>query len=424
MTSQPFELLVSIDRDDARRLGAQIEEQFRLAIRAGTLRRGTRIPSTRDLARQLGVSRPIVMDAYAQLAAEGYLTLSHGSRPRVSASVAGGKIPAAQPADVKRPPRFDFMPAVPDLSSFPRAGWLRAAREALGGMSDEDFGYADAHGCEVLRVALVEYLGRARGVVAEPAQVIVTSGYAQGRVLACRALKASGAKRIAVEDPSYSEWEAVTDAGLEMIPVPLDDDGIQVSVLETTTADAVMLTPSHQFPTGVALSGERRTAVLSWLRSSRAIAIEDDYDAEYRYDRTPVGALQALEPDAIIYAGTASKTLAPALRLGWLVVPHHLADAVRSEQRRADFGCPRIDQHTLARFISSGELDRHLRRMRVRYRSRRDALVDALSTELPEAQVCGIAAGLHATVRLPEGHDEKRHPRGCTPAGDSVRHPG
>ncbi|MEP6494388.1 MAG: PLP-dependent aminotransferase family protein [bacterium] len=406
MTSQPFELLISVTRDDKRRLGAQIEEQFRLAIRAGTLRRGTRIPSTRDLSRQLGVSRPIVVDAYAQLAAEGYLTLSHGSRPRVSASAVGGKVRAIESVESKRPPRFDFMPAVPDLSSFPRTGWLRAAREALASMSDNDFGYGDPHGSEVLRVALVEYLGRARGVIADAAQVVVTSGYAQGRVLACRALKASGAKRIAVEDPSYSEWEAVTDAGLEMVPVPLDDHGMQVSVLERAGADAVMLTPSHQFPTGIAMSGERRTAVLAWLRATHAIAIEDDYDAEYRYDRAPVGALQALEPDSIIYAGTASKTLAPALRLGWLVVPQRLLAAVQAEQRRADFGCPRIDQHILAEFVTSGELDRHLRRMRVRYRARRDALVGAIAAELPEAEVYGIAAGLHATVRLPIGYNE------------------
>jgi GntR family transcriptional regulator/MocR family aminotransferase len=258
-----------------------------------------------------------------------------------------------------------------------------------------------------LRAALVEYLGRARGVVAEPVQIVITSGFAQGRVVACRALRAFGVKRIAVEDPSYSEWEAVTDAGLEMVPIPVDDDGIQVEALVRSDAGAVMVTPSHQFPTGVVLSGARRAALLSWLRTRGAIVLEDDYDAEFRYDRAPVGALQALEPESVIYAGTASKTLAPALRLGWLVVPHRLLDAVHSEQRGADFGCPRIEQHTLARFIASGELDRHLRRMRGRYRARRDALVESLASEVPESEVRGIAAGLHATVRLPDGYDER-----------------
>jgi GntR family transcriptional regulator/MocR family aminotransferase len=167
-----------------------------------------------------------------------------------------------------------------------------------------------------------------------------------------------------------------------------------------------MLTPAHQFPTGVVLTGERRVQLLAWLRRRDAIAIEDDYDAEFRYDRAPVGALQGLDPDRIVYAGTASKTLAPALRMGWLVVPHRLLAAVQTEQSVADYGCPRIDQHTLAEFIGSGEFDRHLRRMRARYRERRDALLAALARELPDAEVAGIAAGLHATVRLPAGHDE------------------
>ena len=406
MTST-LELLAGIRRGQGRRLGLQIEEQIRRAIRSGTLRAGARVPSTRDLARQLGVSRPIVVDAYEQLAAEGYLAIKQGARPRVAATPIAASSPAKADSRAEPPPRIDFTPAVPDLAAFPRTVWLRATREALATMTDDDLGYREPHGCDVLRRALAEYLGRARGVLADPARIIVTSGFAQGRTLLCRALRASGAKRIAVEDPSYSEWEPIRQAGLEILPVPVDEDGIRVDVLARTNADAVMVTPAHQAPTGVVLSGERRTALLAWLRVRRAVALEDDYDAEFRYDRSPVGALQGMEPEHVVYAGTASKTLSPALRLGWLVVPRHLQNAVQAAQIVADFGVSRIEQHALAWFLAHGELDRHLRRMRARYRSRRDTLVRALAAEIPEATVHGIAAGLHATVRLPKRYDER-----------------
>ena len=406
MTST-LELLAGIRRGQGRRLGLQIEEQIRRAIRSGTLRAGARVPSTRDLARQLGVSRPIVVDAYEQLAAEGYLAIKQGARPRVAATPIVASSPAKADSRAEPPPRIDFTPAVPDLAAFPRTVWLRATREALATMTDDDLGYREPHGCDVLRRALAEYLGRARGVLADPARIIVTSGFAQGRTLLCRALRASGAKRIAVEDPSYSEWEPIRQAGLEILPVPVDEDGIRVDVLARTNADAVMVTPAHQAPTGVVLSGERRTALLAWLRVRRAVALEDDYDAEFRYDRSPVGALQGMEPEHVVYAGTASKTLSPALRLGWLVVPRHLQNAVQAAQIVADFGVSRIEQHALAWFLTNGKLDRHLRRMRARYRARRDTLVRALAAEIPEATVHGIAAGLHAIVRLPKRYDER-----------------
>jgi GntR family transcriptional regulator/MocR family aminotransferase len=407
-TSQPIDLLLQVSRDGSRTLGAQIEHHLRRAVQQGTLKAGTRVPSTRDLARQLGVSRRVVVDAYAQLAAEGYMTLRQGARPRVSdASGRGIAAPGTDRVE-PAPPRFDFRPNAPDVSSFPRAAWLRALREAVAAITDADLGYGDPRGVVALRMALADYLGRVRGVLADPARVVVTSGYSQGQGVVCRALVARGARRIAFEDPCHPEQRRIAArAGLEVVPVAVDEAGIRVDVLERADVDAVVLTPAHQHPTGAVLSGERRTSLLAWLRASGAIAIEDDYDAEYRYDRAAVGALQGLEPDRIVYAGSVSKTLAPGLRLGWLVVPPGLIDAVTDEKDLADCGTARIEQHALAGFVSRGELDRHLRRMRARYRRRRDLLVATLADTLPDATVRGIAAGLHVTVELPDHHDEQ-----------------
>jgi GntR family transcriptional regulator/MocR family aminotransferase len=279
---------------------------------------------------------------------------------------------------------------------------LKATRKALESMRPREFGYDARHGTQALRESLAAYLGRARGVVADPSQIIVTSGYAQGRQLFCRALAAMGGKRLAVEDPSYTSWRFAASAGLAIVPVQVDKEGIDVGRLGKSNADGVLVTPTHQSPTGFVLSGERRGDLLNWLRSRKCFALEDDYDAEFRYDRAPVGALQGLAPERVVYAGTASKTLAPALRIGWLVVPEAMREAILSEHRLADYGAPRIEQNALATFIDDGDLDRHLRRMRLIYRDRRNALVSAIGEFLPEASIDGISAGLHAAVGLPE----------------------
>ena len=348
-TSQPVELLLTVSREVPGTLGSQIEDALRRAIRDGALRSGAQVPSTRDLARQLGVSRRIAVDAYAQLAAEGYLTLRQGARPRVSdaAAVVGAAEAAPRPAP---PPRFDFLPSVPDVSAFPRDAWARSLREAVRSITDFELGHGSPEGVDELRRALADYLGRVRGVVADPDRVVVTSGYSQGLGLVCRALAARGARRVAIEDPSNIEQRAIARrAGLEPVPVPVDDGGVVVDAL--TDEDAVVVTPAHQHPTGVLMSAERRAALCAWLRDRDAIAIEDDYDAEYRYDRAAVGALQGLEPDRVVYAGSASKTLAPALRLGWLVVPGALLEAVRAEKAIADRGTARIEQLAFADFL-------------------------------------------------------------------------
>jgi GntR family transcriptional regulator/MocR family aminotransferase len=296
---------------------------------------------------------------------------------------------------------------MPDVSAFPRAAWMRSVREAMRTITDFDLGYGDPRGMDALRVALVDYFGRVRGVHASAANLVITSGYSQGLGVVCHALAARGARRIAIEHPSnLLQRELATRAGLEPVPVPVDAHGIVVDALPA--ADAVVVTPAHQHPTGVLLSPERRAALIAWLREHDATVIEDDYDAEFRYDRAAVGAVQGLDPERVIYAGSVSKTLAPALRLGWLVVPSPLVARVAAEKVLADRGTARIDQLAYADFLRRGELDRHLRRMRIRYRARRDALVEAVSTHFPRAEILGIAAGLHATVRLDMDEDTLR----------------
>jgi len=396
--SQPIELLLTVTRGAPETLGAQIETQLRTTIRDGTLRAGARLPSTRDLARQLGVSRRTVVDAYAQLSAEGYVTLRQGARPHVA-----GNATAVDPLEHEPRARYDFRPSVPDVSTFPRTLWLRSVKAALGVMSDADLAYGDASGIDTLRTALAEYLGRVRGVAAEPARVMVTSGYTQGLGIVCRALAASGASRIALEDPGDPEAAAIISrAGLQAVPIGVDAHGIDVARLAAADADGVVITPAHHHPTGVVLTPERREALHAWLRDRDAIAIEDDYDAEYRYDGAALPALQGRDPERIVYAGTASKVLAPALRIGWLVLPRRLVEVAAHEKLLADRGTARIEQLAFAHFLTTGGLDRHLRRMRKVYRARRDALVAALAEELPGARVRGIAAGLHATVELPD----------------------
>jgi GntR family transcriptional regulator/MocR family aminotransferase len=294
------------------------------------------------------------------------------------------------------------------VAPFPRSAWLRSVKQALAAMTDADLGYGDPCGVPALREALADYLGRVRGVAATAERVVVTSGYSQGLSLLCRALAERGARRLALEHPCDPEYHViVARAGLEPVPVPVDGDGLIVEDLRRAGVDAVVVTPAHQSPTGAVLSSERRTALLAWLRETGAVAVEDDYDAEYRYDRAAVGALQGLAPEHVVYAGTASKTLAPALRLAWLVVPAELVAPLRFEKRLADRGTAPIDQRAFAEFVRRGELDRHLRRMRQLYRGRRDTLVGALAEELPEAVVHGIAAGMHVIVELTAEDDEE-----------------
>jgi GntR family transcriptional regulator/MocR family aminotransferase len=406
LSSRPAEILLSIDRGANESLRAQIERQLRDQVRSGALRPGSEIPSTRELALELGVSRPLIMEAYAQLAAEGYLALRQGAAPRVSQFSA----PAARPpltVPESSPPllRYDFRPGIPDLASFPKKEWLKATAAALDSMTAQNFGYSERYGVAPLREALADYLGRVRGVSAAPEQILVTSGFEQARSFIARALWEKGVRRIAVENPGYADRAVFLDLGFELLPVPVDAEGLDVGTLAELKAQALLTTPAHQYPAGVVMSGARRLAIAAWLRRSNAIAIEDDYDAEFRYDRSPIGALQGLAPEHVLYAGTVSKTLAPALRLGWLVAPPELVEPLRTEMQ-FDYGRSRIEQHALAYLLKSGAFDRHLRRMRAIYATRRQTLLAAIAAHLPEAEVSGVAAGLHVAATLASKHDE------------------
>jgi GntR family transcriptional regulator/MocR family aminotransferase len=259
-----------------------------------------------------------------------------------------------------------------------------------------------------LRSALAAYLNRVRGTNADPERIIITNGYAQAVALLMGVLASRGAATLAVEDPSASDDARPIAQALRMniVGVPVDDDGVSVDAVAGLKADLLVLTPSHQWPTGGVLSPAARAAVLAWAQRTRALVLEDDYDAEYRYDRAPVGAMQGLDPDHVAYAGTASKTLAPGFRLGWLLPPPELVQPLAEAKLLADRGSPILDQLTFADFLTRGELDRHLRRMRPIYRARRDALLAALTRHLPELEPAGIAAGLHLVAWLPQDLDE------------------
>ena len=402
------ELLIQLKRDDSIALHRQVEVSVRQGIRTGQLPRGTALPPTRVLARDLGVSRGVVVEAYAQLVAEGYLSSKSGGYTRVA--ICPEAASTAPPLRPPASPRIDFCPCRADGSQFPRAAWLRSVRRVLTEASPEDFGYASRAGAPALHQGLAAYLNRVRGTSAKPENVIVCNGYAQGIGLIVQVLVKRGARRLAVEDPSAND-DAVPvarAAGLEVVGVPVGEDGIRTDVLERTDADALILTPSHQWPTGAVLAPEARVAAVRWAEERGALIVEDDYDAEYRYDRAPIGAMQGLAPDRVVYAGTASKTLAPGLRLGWLVPPAHLVDEIAEAKALADRGSAVLDQLAFADFLDGGHFDRHLRRMRPLYRRRRDTLIEALRERLPDLEPGGIAAGLHLVASLPADLDEER----------------
>jgi len=405
-TSSATELLVQLRRDDPLPLHRQLEQELRGAIRSGRLSPRSALPSTRALAEQLGLSRGVVVEAYEQLVAEGYLTSQPGGATRVCSTVAEATTSATAEAPSPKP-EIDFGYGRPDVTQFPRQVWLRSVRRVLNEAPSDRFSYLDNRGAAELREALATYLNRVRGTAASSERIVICNGFAQAMDLVAQLVKATGGRRIAVEDPGHHDTAiAARRHGLEIVPVPVDEAGIVVEALARTDTDAVSVTPAHHFPTGAVLSPERRAEIVAWATHRNGLVLEDDYDAEYRYDREPIGAVQGLAPENVIYAGSASKTLAPGLRLGWLIAPAHLVEQLAAIKAANDRGSASLEQLAFADFLSRGEFDHHLRRMRPIYRARRDTLLRALRRYLPDLRPVGASAGLHVIAWLPEGVDE------------------
>lgn len=396
-------LLLDLQRGGEGALHEQLEAALRDHIRSGRLVPGARLPSSRGLAAQLGVSRGVVVEAYAQLTAEGYLSSRQGAQTRVAAASVIERPPV--PAGTLAPPaalRLD--PLTPDLSQFPAGKWSRSLRTALKQAPFASLGYGDPRGSPALRNQLMDYLGRARGALPEPEHTLLSGGFSPAFAALCRTLRERGVERIGVEQPGWGRHRLIaTGSGLEPVAIAVDEQGIDVAALAGAGCEVVVVTPAHQFPTGVVLSSQRRAALLQWAEEEDGLIVEDDYDSELRYDRGAVGALQGLAPERVCQLGSLSARLAPGLRLGWVLAPSWLSGGLTYEQGLTGEVPGAPAQLALTDFLARGELDRHLRRVRLLYRRRREALVGELGQRLPEVRVGGIAAGLFAPCRLPEG---------------------
>nr|WP_189886949.1 PLP-dependent aminotransferase family protein [Streptomyces xantholiticus] len=387
-------------------------DALREAVRSGRLAPDVRLPSSRSLSADLGIARNTVADAYAELVAEGWLTARQGSGTRVARRSAPRKA-ASGPVRVhpaRGGPAYSLLPGSPDLASFPRAEWLKAARRAISAAPHEAFGYGDPRGRVELRSVLADYLARARGVYADPERIVICSGFVHGLMLMGKVLRRRRVKDVAVESYGLDvHRDLLADAGLRTPALPLDELGTDTTGLGEgglRGVGAALMTPAHQFPVGLPLHADRRAAAVDWARTVGGLILEDDYDGEFRYDRQPVGALQGLDPEHVVYMGTASKSLAPGLRLAWMVLPQDLVGEVLEAKGGTEWMSGTPDQLTLAEFITSGAYDRHVRGMRMRYRRRRDELVRQLAVHDPGIRVSGIAAGLHAVLELPPGTEQ------------------
>ncbi|MEV6116005.1 PLP-dependent aminotransferase family protein [Streptomyces sp. NPDC052109] len=382
-----------------------LAEAVRAAVRTGHLASGTRLPSSRQLAADLHLARNTVADTYADLVAEGWLTARRGSGTLVADRVITRPIVARAAAEPSDDTCHHLTPGSPDLTAFPRAAWLKATRSALAAAPDDALGYGDPRGRPELRAALADHLARARRVYVSSEHIVICAGVSNGLQILSRVLAGRGAKTVAVESHGLNSYCGLLEAaGLKTLPLPLDAHG--TDPVPPAGTDAVLLTPAHQFPIGTTLHRDRRTAVVDWARRTGGLVLEDDYDGEFRFDRQSVGALQGLDPDCVVYLGTASQTLAPGLRLAWMALPPMVAEEAVAAKGQID-SCEVFSQLTMAEFITSGAYDRHVRAARRRYRDRRDALVTALAQHAPQVCVIGAPAGLHTVLGLPPGTQQR-----------------
>uniref|UniRef100_UPI003F496546 MocR-like pyridoxine biosynthesis transcription factor PdxR n=1 Tax=Actinomadura sp. CA-154981 TaxID=3240037 RepID=UPI003F496546 len=398
-----LELLLDVPPHGRRRRA--VEESLRSAVRTGRLLPGTRLPSSRDLALHLGLSRGTVAAAYEQLVAEGWLTARSGSGTRVAADV---DTPASARRHRPTPPpaAHDLRPGRPDSHAFPRAAWSRAMRRALREAPADTFEAGDPRGRTELRLTLAAYLGRVRGVRTDPSHLIVCSGFTQAVGLLTEVFAQLGVGTVGMEDPAVGDHVSIVASRLDVADLPVDADGVSHTALAASGAQAVVCTPAHQFPLGMSMSPARRADLLAWADERVGWIVEDDYDGEFRYDRHPIGALQARRPSRVVYAGSTSKSLGPGVRLGWIACPPHLLDPLTEAKRRARGTSP-LEQLALARMIEAGDYDRHLRTVRRAYRRRRDLLAEAVRSRLPGARLLGVQAGLQTILELPAGSPDE-----------------
>jgi GntR family transcriptional regulator / MocR family aminotransferase len=407
-------------------LQKQLYRQIRDKILTGTLRPGKSLPSSRELAQELGVSRNTVILAYEWLCNEGYLESRQGAGTFVTARLPDVYLaspdPSVVPEDIVDPPKrpqivfcgerhmmvekgvrpIDFWYGSPNWRNFPLKAWRQLLIENLPRSSNNLSRYDSPCGNLELRQSIAENVGATRGIRATPDQIVITAGAQEAMNLISRLLVDRGV-RVAIEDPCYAGAARIFRSyGADLVPVAVDKLGIDLARLETVTAALAYVTPSHQFPTGVTLPLERRLRLLQWAQTVGAYVIEDDYDSDFRYDGPPLAALAGLDRNGcVLYMGTFSKSIGAGLRLGFLVIPEHLIDVITTVKSLASYGHPWLDQIVLAEFIRNGGYRRHLRRIRQLYRRARDTLVHSIERSFGPQQLSGQDAGMHLMWTLP-----------------------
>ena len=433
--STSFDLPISLDLRKRSPIYRQLYDWFRGAITEGRLRPGQRVPSSRTLATELSVSRIPVLSAYEQLHAEGYLETFKGAGTCVARTIPDDSLkvmrkPAVESAGKVGSRKISrrasslgksaaqswfnslgaFRVSLPALDQFPADSWSKLVTRHSKKLTKRTMAYGDAMGYMPFREAIAEYLGTVRAVRCDPSQILVTTGSQQGLQLAAQVLL-NPKEKVWMEEPGYPGAQlAFMAAGAELVSIPVDEEGIDIgaAIRRSGRARAVYITPSHQYPLGMTMSATRRMMLLSWAERCGAWVIEDDYDSEYRFGSRPIASLQGLDANArVIYVGTFSKVMFPALRLGYLVIPKDLVRAFAAARDAADIFSSTLYQAVMTDFIREGHFARHIRRMRMLYMERRRALVDAIRDEMNDSfEVVGTEAGMHLVALLPEGIDD------------------